>query len=91
MVKDIVWQQFLLFCHRNGLYYGEQLDDTSALCWSSSDDDKECKIVRSLKQRDRSANDPATHGVKKVDAKPLSTSVDQKLMVVSSLERYLRK
>jgi hypothetical protein len=90
MVKDIVWQQFLLFCHRNGLYYGEQLDDTSALCWSSKDDE-ECKIVRSFKQRDHSANDSATYGVKKVDAKPSSTSADQKLMVVSSLERYLRK
>ena len=36
MVKDFVWRQFLLFCHRNGLYYGEALDDTLTLHWNST-------------------------------------------------------
>ena len=91
MVKDVVWQQFLLFCHRNGLYYGKQLDDTATLCWSNSENDDGCKVVRSLNKLDRCSNDSTAHGVANAKAVPSSIVAGQKFMVVSSLERYLRK
>jgi hypothetical protein len=36
MAKDFVWLQFMLFCHRNGLYYGDAPDDVSVLQWDES-------------------------------------------------------
>ena len=83
MITDVVWQQFLFFCHRNGLYYGEQLDDPTALCWT---DDDSCKVVRSLNKHDHSTTDSTTL-VANAGVVPFK---DQRIMVVSSLERYLR-
>jgi hypothetical protein len=36
MAKDFVWLQFMLFCHRNGLYYGDAPGDISVLQWDES-------------------------------------------------------
>jgi hypothetical protein len=36
MANDFVWLQFMLFCHRNGLYYGDAPDDVSVLQWVES-------------------------------------------------------
>jgi helicase MOV-10 len=44
LVKDIVWRQFLLFCFRNGLYYGEApAQQSKYLNWDASR-----KLVRCL-------------------------------------------
>lgn len=85
MMKDVIWQQFLLFCHRNGLYYGEQLDDTTSLCWSASGDE-ECKVIRSLHRNDYISSDSCGNGVE--EKKDVRTG--PRFMVVSSLERNLR-
>jgi hypothetical protein len=92
MAKDVVWKQFLLFCHRNGLYYGEQLDDTAALYWSSiNSGDDGYKVVRSLTLHDSTSNASTTHDVATMDATIPSTRAAQELMAVSSLERFLRE
>ena len=89
MVSDAIWQQFLFFCYRNGLYYGEQLDDTATLCWSNNVTDGGYKVVRSLNQLDNITNDTTRQGVTNAKEVP-SSSEGQQLIVVSSLERYLR-
>lgn len=35
MMKDTVWHQFLLFCHRNGLQYGQSIRESSRLSWDT--------------------------------------------------------
>lgn len=70
MVGDRVWKQFLLFCNRNGLYYGKPPDDTALLRWTTNS-----KLVRSLESKST------------VDSQHDGTE----LMVISSLERLLRK
>ena len=90
MVSDAIWQQFLFFCYRNGLYYGEQLDDTATLCWSNNITDSGYKVVRSLNQRDNISNDSMRQGVTNAEEVP-SSFQGQQHIVISSLERYLRK
>jgi hypothetical protein len=46
MVHDRVWKQFLMFCNRNGLYYGKKPDDAGLLRWT-----KNSKLVRSLESK----------------------------------------
>lgn len=89
MVSDAIWQQFLFFCYRNGLYYGEQLDDTATLRWSNNVTDGGYKVVRSLNQLDNITNDTTRLGVTNAEEVP-SSSEGQQHIVISSLERYLR-
>ena len=56
MATDFVWRQFLLFCHRNGLYYGESVDDPYILVWNSSKSILRCRRDQSRKKEDE-AND----------------------------------
>lgn len=77
MVKDSVWRQFVLFCYRNGLYYGDQIEDKSLFRWSP-----EKRIVRY--QPDAKVSKPfAGKAGEKTD--------DQQTVAVGTLERLLRK
>lgn len=80
MVKDFVWRQFLLFCHRNGLYYGETLSDTSILSWN-----KLKKVVRY--HQSKTAN-PYTKVLNGLNA---AEEDDTDVIVVGTLERLLRQ
>jgi hypothetical protein len=53
MVHDRVWKQFLLFCNRNGLYYGKKPDDTALLRWTNNS-----KLVRSLESKSTENSTP---------------------------------
>jgi hypothetical protein len=77
MIVDKVWQQFLLFCNRNGLYYGEKPDDESLLCWNDK-----CKVVRSFNSQAATTATAHPFGV---------TNDDTNWMMVSTLERLLRR
>jgi hypothetical protein len=82
MITDRVWQQFLYFCHRNGLYYGDKPHDTTLLRWN----DASMKIVRSIKNWNAmDTNQPKENGSDDTQ------SANADLIVVSSLERHLRK
>jgi hypothetical protein len=41
MEQDPIWRQFLLFCVRNGLFYGDPCGVLPKLAW-----DPKCRIVR---------------------------------------------
>jgi hypothetical protein len=92
MITDTVWQQFLFFCHRNGLYYGDQPDDISLFHWKN---DASMKMVRSLKNVNLTTTMDTKHATC-TDTTNDETTEDQPLPVanliaVSSLERHLRK
>jgi hypothetical protein len=80
MMKDFVWRQFLLFCYRNGLYYGETLNDTSALHWN------EAKTVVRYHQPD-TANFYTSAASQSHEALEENTNV----VNVGTLERLLRQ
>jgi hypothetical protein len=35
MSEDFHWRQYLLFCYRNGLYYGELPNDKAVFMWTA--------------------------------------------------------
>jgi len=77
MVTDFVWRQFVLFCYRNGLYYGDQVKDNSLFRWSSKK-----KIVR-YQPDEKVARPFAGKAGEKADL--------QQIIAVGTLERLLRK
>lgn len=78
MAKDFVWRQFLLFCHRNGLYYGEELIETCVLYWEETK-----KVVR------HHANKSSAYGK---DANGVAADeFDADVVLVGTLERLLRQ
>lgn len=78
MVNDYVWRQFLLFCHRNGLYYGDQLADPSVLYWNESK-----TMVRYHQPKARSSS--------LVPSVEMATENDTDIIAAGTLERLLRQ
>lgn len=79
MSEDFHWRQFLLFCYRNGLYYGEQPDDKSAFMWTA-----ENMLVHSLPEN-------FARPLASKQAKEHHANGNNKHVLVGSLERLLRK
>lgn len=77
MTQDPVWRQFLCFCLRNGLYYGESDTDHSFL--------KLAEDISALKVCTRT-----DYLADRTDVDRTENSSD-KLILVSSLERILRR
>ena len=80
MVKDCNWRHFLLFCYRNGLYYGERLENVSFLKWNDSK-----KIVRF--QPSSTSRSLAGKPTKAVNDRDDANNV----VTVGTLEKLLRK
>jgi hypothetical protein len=79
MIQDFLWRQFLWFCFRNGLWYGES--GNSEIISSFADDHEQMKIVNSYdllqERRKQSHEDNDDDGMKNI-------------IVISTLERTLR-
>ena len=78
MVEDFVWRQFLWFCLRNGLWYGETGGVESSLGW----DDKS--------HRDNFVWDEKKDGFVIQQDNGTSNEKGKTIVVVSSLERLHR-
>jgi len=80
MMDHFVWRQFLLFCHRNGLWYGAKNDT---------------KLVRSNAVVTTNIQELSRVSDKQVDGRSLSlpqppSDINHHGVIVSSLERLLR-
>lgn len=79
MVQDSIWFQFILFCHRNGLYYGDPPDDLSILSWAPNK-----TLARYYQAK---AENPFAHGTLTSQAEEDAV---KESVVVGTLERAMR-
>lgn len=79
MAEDFTWRQFLLFCHRNGLYYGDRPVDETMFSWTA-----ENKLVRYIP--DKMMQRPFSGKTEKN-----AGDSGEEYVLVGSLERLLRK
>lgn len=77
MVQDVIWRQFLLFCFRNGFFYGESGETESELTFQPSS-----RIVRCRPEERAGAESNSSR---------TGADKEESLIIVSSLERKLRR
>jgi hypothetical protein len=104
MVEDFLWRQFLFFCYRNGLWYGESgglLEDDKNNWWTTKE------VTAVAKNDDGNAVNTKSLPIAKIissydvlqrsstspsmDNTTATTTTDNNIIVFSSLERTLRQ
>lgn len=85
MMKHFIWRQFLMFCFRNGLHYGEKNDTFSCHSQGAVATNNLLDLAASIKERP-SLQDESEHTHEPTP--PSQTNFDG--VIVSSLERLLR-
>jgi hypothetical protein len=78
MMDDPIWRQFLLFCLRNGMWYGEKVDEENCLDELLSSSIVNCQIR------------PGCNGLTLSEVQPNYVATKQSVIFVSSLERQLK-
>lgn len=57
MEQDPIWRQFLLFCLRNGLFYGDPCDTLPKLAWDAKSRIVRCRPETSLSGESAAVDD----------------------------------